>query len=179
MSNGGALPADGSQIEDLIGTARSRGTGCHWRSVGHEYIYRRYRAAGTATALAIGTASAIAGSALLGAAGDAWAIVAGVIGLLGALLAVVERGFDLPQRADDNRQAATAFRVVRNRYWSFASHPPPSPDAAGEALDAIDAEHNDVELKSIPVEEWAEKKATAGYNQAMERLAAERKETNG
>lgn len=159
--------------------ARSRGTGCHWRSVGHEYVYRRYRAAATATALAIGTTSAIAGSALLGAAGDAWAIVAGVIGLLGALLAVVERGFDLPQRADENRQAATAFRVVRNRYWSFASSPPPSPDIADQALNAIDVEHNDVELKAIPVEGWAEKKATAGYEQVMERLAAERKETNG
>ncbi len=161
-------------VDNLTHSARSKGTGCHWRAVGHDYAYRRYKAVLDSLAALVAIASAIAGSALLGTAGDGWAIAAGAIGLLGAVLAAVQRGFDLSPRAEENREAAGAFRAIRNRYWDFAGDPPSDPAAARARLDEIRAEHDALEERAIPLDGWADDKATAGYKAAMGRLKADR-----
>ncbi len=160
--------SDGESGNDgLVAHAKDKGTGCHWRAAGHIYSYRRFKALAATAAVAIGVASAIAGSALLSSAGGDWAVAAGAIGLLGAVLAAAERGFDLTERIDDNRDAARRFGAMRNGFWGFADNPPGDSAKAHERFAELVREHEKLEKEAIPLEGWAERKSTAGWEAAI------------
>jgi MFS family permease len=143
---------------------------CHWRSVAHTYSYRRWRGIAAALAVLIGTLSAVAGSTLLATAdaASAWRVVAGILGLLGAVMLAIDRGLGASTQADLHRQAAQRFRAIAAEYFAFAEAPPRDATEAQQKLDEIRRKHAEAEEASEPAEKWADDKATAGYEEMLQ-----------
>lgn len=156
----------------LLGVGRGTlGTGCHWRSRGHEYCYRRWRAVGVVLTILGAASSAAAGSALLATAqaGTAWRVIAGVLGLLGAVLVASDRALGAQARADAHRRAASLFKGLRMQYYDLKSQQSSDSKEARERFDQIHADHMRAETEAEPLEGWADAKVTRERHQALER----------
>jgi hypothetical protein len=152
--------ADLQTIDQVVDRARSRGFGCNLRAKRHELSYRRWRLCGTLFSILSAIGSTIAASSLLFStdSGSASAIVAGVVGLLAALLIAVNTALNMSGRADEHRLARAAFINLRTRYYVLRDLPPADFKAAQDQLDAIEVTHAGAELDSAPPEKWTAKR---------------------
>jgi hypothetical protein len=153
-------------IDSIRGRAHILGTGCHWRAYGHDLSYGRWRLLGSGLGILVAVSSAIAGSTLLASktAGHGWALVAGIVGLLGAVLAAASKVLDADARALAHRSARAAFIGLRTDYYSLSTPMGnDDPALAKIALNEIEERHKRVELESEPPERWADTRATKKY----------------
>jgi hypothetical protein len=155
-------------VATLEDTANDGGTRCHWRSVGHSYSYRRWRKIGASLAVLSGAFGAIAGSALLAGqhAVPTWQLVAGILGLAAAVAAAIEVGLGASRNAELHGAESRRWRELAARYWHFPKSPPEDTSGAADQLRRIQGLHAQLESQSEPLEGWAEKKATFGYERA-------------
>jgi hypothetical protein len=165
----GLLIADA--VDDIKRRAGILGTGCHWRSRGHDYCYRRWRATGVFLAVLAGAFSAAAGSALLATAqaGTTWRITAGVLGLMGAVFTAADRALGAQARSDAHRRAGSRFRTLRMQYYDLSALPPSDSEDARKRFEQIHEEHMRAENEAEPLEGWADDKATREWEKAKER----------
>jgi hypothetical protein len=145
---------------DVVARAHSRGYGCNQRARRHELSYRRWRLWGTLLSILSAIGSTIAASSLLFSteSGSAGAVLAGVVGLLAAIVIAVNTALNMAGRADEHRVARAAFINLRTRYYMLRDLPPADYETAAAQLATIELTHAEVEAESPPPEKWTAKR---------------------
>lgn len=163
-----------SPIQKVIDRASTRARGCHWRARGHELVYRRWRGAAAGLGVLSAALSATAGSALLSSAkaGGTWAIVAGVLGLLAAVLTASEHALGAKERMEENRKARGLFLGLRTDYRLIRDFPGEDSSVAQTKLREIEDRHSAIEMDAVPLEGWADAKVTREYDVAIAKAKA-------
>lgn len=135
------------------------GRGCRIRSSEHQASYRRWDGVRTALNVGAGIFGTAAGATLLSSAhGTAWAIVAGVFGLLSGVLTVASFALNPDTRASDHRTAAAAYSGLATDYFDLESHPFAQLSDIEETLKSLNAQKGQLSEASIPTEQWARKR---------------------
>jgi hypothetical protein len=136
------------------------GTGCRIRSSEHQASYRRWDVLGTSLNVGTGVFGAAAGATLLASAHPrtAWAIVAGVFGLVSGVLTVASFAFHADARASDHRTAAALYSGLATDYFALESRPFAQLSVIETTLDSLNAQKRQLSIDSIPTEQWARKR---------------------
>jgi hypothetical protein len=97
----------------------------------------------------------IGASSLFIGVGRRLQIAAGILTLLGALVAAFRNSLGPQATADAHREALNAFENLRSRYRSFVVVET-DPEKARVDLAAIEEDHAKVKTNSPPVEPWTQ-----------------------
>jgi hypothetical protein len=117
---------------------------CRIRSHEHQVSYRRWKFVGTALNVGAVIFASAAGATLLSSAkpGSLWSVVAGVFGLLSAVLIAVAGQLGANTEAHANHAAAANFSALAGSYRDLAAMPP-------------DSEQDlEIELKNLNERRW-------------------------
>lgn len=144
------------------------------RSQEHAISHQRWSRWARTLAIATAAVAGVGGLSAISSAeaGTAFAVLGGVLVVVGVLTRAIDEGLGTAKTAEDHRLAAVRFRDLQLQYLTLSQFPPSDAESAENKLIQIQTQAVQAETESPVVEE----KAKAEREERDRRAKAEREE---